>query len=94
MSKCLRDNGEEATIGLVNLEKTLGRNADGELLSKLLNSGVCYRISDLKVDGADMKNIGLTGPKIGGALDRLLTAVIEGRVENERESLIEFLKTN
>ena len=94
LTKCLRDNGEEATIGLVSLEKTLGHNADSDLLSKLLNSGVCYRISDLKVGGADMKNIGLTGPKIGEALDRLLTAVIEGRVENEREALIEFLKTN
>ena len=81
-------------LALINLEKTLGRNADGELFSKLLNSGVCYRISDLKVGGADMKNIGLTGPKIGEALDSLLTAVIEGRVENEREALIEFLKTN
>lgn len=94
LTKCLRDNGEEATHALVNLEKALGHNADSDLLSKLLNSGVCYRISDLKVGGADMKNIGLTGPKIGEALDRLLTAVIEGRVENEREALIEFLKTN
>ena len=94
LTKCLRDNGDEATLGLINLEKTLGRNADGELLSKLLDSGVCYRISDLKVGGADMKNIGLTGPKIGQALDNLLTAVIEGRVENERDALIEFLKTN
>ena len=41
-----------------------------------------------------MKNIGLTGPKIGITLDNLLTAVIEGRVENEREALIEFLETN
>lgn len=94
LTKCLRDNGEEATLGLINLEKALGRNADGDLLSKLLASGVCYRISDLKVGGADMKNIGLTGPKIGLALDNLLTAVIDGRVENERDALIEFLKTN
>ena len=94
LTKCLCDNGEEATHALINLEKALGHNADSDLLSTLLNSGVCYRISDLKVDGADMKNIGLTGPKIGEALYSLLTAVIDGRVENEREALIEFLKTN
>ena len=94
LTKCLRDVGEEATLGLINLEKTLGRNADGELLSKLLDSGVCYRISDLKVGGMDLKNIGLAGPKIGLALDNLLTAVIEGRVENEREALTKFLETN
>ena len=94
LTKCLRDNGEEATIGLVNLEKTLGHRVDSELLSGMFTNGVCYRIADLKVGGADMKNIGLTGPKIGITLDNLLTAVIEGRVENEREALIEFLETN
>ena len=94
LTKCLRDNGDEATLGLTNLEKALGHKADSDLLSKLLASGVCYRISDLKVGGADMKNIGLTGPKIGQALDTLLAAVIEGRVENERDALIEFLETN
>lgn len=94
LTKCLRDNGDEATLGLINLEKALGHKADSDLLSRLLDSGVCYRISDLKVGGADMKNIGLTGPKIGQSLDNLLTAVIEGRVENERDALIQFLKTN
>lgn len=94
LTKCLRDNGDEATLGLINLERALGRAADSDLLSGLLASGVCYRIADLKVGGADMKNIGLTGPKIGITLDNLLTAVIEGRVENEREALIEFLETN
>lgn len=94
LTKCLRDNGEEATIGLINLESTLGHKADMTLLNQLLASGVCYRISDLRVGGADMKNIGLTGPKIGITLDNLLTAVIEGRVENEREALLQFAKTN
>jgi tRNA nucleotidyltransferase (CCA-adding enzyme) len=94
LTKCLRDVGEEAALELVNLEKTLGHEADSDLLSGLLASGVCYRISDLKVGGMDLKNIGLAGPKIGLALDSLLTAVIEGRVENEREALIEFLETN
>ena len=94
LTKCLRDNGDEATLGLINLEKALGHKADSDLLSRLLASGVCYRISHLRVGGADMKNIGLTGPKIGQALDTLLTAVIEGRVENERDALIQFLKTN
>lgn len=94
LTKCLRDNGEEATLGLINLEKALGHKADSDLLSGLLASGVCYRISDLKVGGMDLKNIGLAGPKIGQALDTLLTAVIEGRVENNRDALIQFLKTN
>lgn len=94
LTKCLRDIGEEATRALINLEKTLGHKADMTLLNQLLASGVCYRISDLKVGGADMKNIGLKGPKIGLTLDNLLTAVIEVRVENEKDALIEFLKTN
>ena len=94
ITKSLRDIGAEATRGLINLEIAVGRDAKVGLLDELLNDNVCYRLSDLKVGGADMKALGLVGPQIGLTLDRLLTAVIDGEVENDREALINFAKTN
>ena len=89
----LRDLGEEAARSLIGLEITLGHTCDMALFEELLSANVCYRISDLTVGGAEMKALGLVGAEIGSTLDLLLTAVIEGRVENSREKLIEFVKT-
>lgn len=50
----------------------------------------CYKISHLKVDGEDIKSIGYFGKEIGTILKFLLSAVIEERVPNERDMLIEY----
>ena len=94
INRALRFLGEEAAFGLINLEKALGHKAEGDILSELLASGVCYRISDLDISGSDLTSLGYKGREIGLALDNLLTAVIDGRVENERAALTQFLKTN
>ena len=93
LTMALRDLGEEAARSLIGLEITLGHTCDMALFEELLSADVCYRISDLTVGGAEMKALGLVGAEIGSTLDLLLTAVIEGRVENSREKLIEFVKT-
>jgi hypothetical protein len=36
-------------------------------------------------------SLGISGREVGIALDRLLTAVIEGRVENTKTELLKFL---
>lgn len=58
----------------------------------------CYKISQLKVNGDDMKTIGYSGKEIGEVLNFLLSAVIEERTTNEYDALIEysqnFLKLN
>jgi hypothetical protein len=44
------------------------------------------------VRGGDLSAIGIKGEGIGQTLTRLLYAVIEGKVENEKEALLEFLR--
>jgi hypothetical protein len=36
--------------------------------------------------------LGYTGPAVGQALDRLVAAVIDGRVDNQKDALLHFLQ--
>ena len=92
--RALRALGEEAVRGLIKLEITLGnvKSDSLDLLDSLLTRGVCYRISDLAVSGGDIMTLGISGRDVGLALEKLLTAVIEGRVKNERDALVNLLR--
>lgn len=50
----------------------------------------CLKLSDLAVKGSDMIELGYHGKDIGIILNKLLNAVIDGKVENERNALTEF----
>lgn len=50
----------------------------------------CYKISHLKVNGDDIRAIGYSGKEIGIVLNYLLSAVIEERIPNEYNVLIEY----
>lgn len=60
----------------------------GECLPKCRDE--CYKISHLKVDGDDIKAIGYSGKEIGVVLNALLSAVIEERLVNEYDILLEY----
>ncbi|MBP5177482.1 MAG: CCA tRNA nucleotidyltransferase, partial [Clostridia bacterium] len=49
-------------------------------LDEVLNSGDCYRISDLEVDGDDIVALGFSGKAIGDVLRRVLDKVIDGEL--------------
>lgn len=49
-------------------------------------------LKGLAVNGHDMIAAGLSGPEIGRALSELLEAVIDGKVINQKEALLNFLK--
>lgn len=62
------------------------------LLEEILASGECYRIDMLAIGGDDLLAIGIPrGPMLGAALEEAYSAVIEGRVPNERDALLDFL---
>ncbi|MCL2111307.1 MAG: CCA tRNA nucleotidyltransferase [Clostridiales bacterium] len=59
------------------------------LVDEIVENSECFSLRDLAVDGRDMMGLGFEGPEIGQVLERLLEAVIEGEIENERGALIE-----
>jgi len=60
----------------------------------LANENPCVKRGQLAVNGADLLPLGLQGPQLGRMLDLLLEEVLEGRVENTREALLEFVIRN
>ncbi len=63
------------------------------LAEKVLSEEQCFSLKDLAVNGSDLIRMGYKpGPKIGTVLDKLLTKVIDGKLNNEKDELVEFIK--
>lgn len=84
-------HGEEIVRALFSLRRILGDSADMALLDDTLHDGVPYRISNLKINGNDIKDLGIKNAEIGKTLSRLLFAVMDGELKNEREELLLFV---
>jgi len=62
-------------------------------LRRLLSEHPCFSLKDLAVRGTDLLSLGLVqGKALGEMLSRLLQAVVDGEVENEREALLAMVK--
>lgn len=60
-------------------------------LDALLKKQPCFDRSGLALKGGDLLALGMQGPEIGATLDRMVEAVIEGRLPNEKEALLKHL---
>ena len=64
-----------------------------ERLRNLCENEACFTLKDLAINGNDLAALGIPpGPSIGRMLEKLLEAVMEKRVENTREALINLAK--
>lgn len=61
-----------------------------DILDRLLTEDACVSLRQLSVKGKDLLEIGLAGKEVGGMLQTLLEAVIEGTVPNSRDALMRF----
>jgi len=59
-----------------------------EILDALLARDACFSLKQLAVNGRDLMELGLRGPEIGAALDRLISAVVDGELPNEKSALL------
>lgn len=58
----------------------------------LYKKSPCYKLSDLAINGDDLKNMGYSGKEIGERLGFLLGAVMKDNVNNDMASLKKYLK--
>ncbi|MBQ6399626.1 MAG: tRNA nucleotidyltransferase [Clostridia bacterium] len=65
-----------------------------EALDALLREKPCFTLKEMAVNGSDLTALGLRGPAVGEGLARLLSEVMEGRLPNEREALLAFVKSD
>ena len=61
-------------------------------LDRLLAEQPCFDRSGLALSGRDLLDAGYRGAAIGQALDELVAAVIDGRVQNEKQALLRWLE--
>ena len=62
------------------------------LLEEIHAENSCLHISDLAVNGHDLLSLGITGPAIGKSLDWLLSQVLEEKLPNEKNALLNALR--
>ncbi len=108
IKKWLSKIGTERTLDLIDVKKAdmLSQNTEltmpeiegiektRQIVFDVLESEEAFKISDLAVNGYDLMSIGIKGEKIGKALNFLLEKVIDGELENKKESLINYLNKN
>ena len=64
------------------------------LIDEILESEACFQLRDLAVNGDDWLAAGLpAGPAVGEGLGRLLDAVIEGDLPNEKTALLKAARS-
>lgn len=59
-------------------------------LKEIIDNNECCTVSQLAVNGKDLQTNGLKGKAVGDALNILLDAVIEGKVENTKQALLTY----
>ena len=64
-----------------------------DMIRQLQSEDTCLSLKTLAVKGGDLISLGYTpGKVLGAALQRLLDAVIDDEVPNEKEALLQYLK--
>lgn len=89
IKRLLNSHGEKIT------EKYLRSLSSVSLLSELssiLENGECYTVSELALDGGEISSLGYKGKEIGLIQRKILEEIICGRLCNEKDAIIDFLK--
>ena len=97
----LAENTDEVNIrsllrlrsSLFNDRQHLSNHRENSLFSRimdLIDEGFCYSVDQLAITGGNLMTEGLAqpGPSMSNLLDWLLHEVVEGRVENNKEALL------
>ncbi len=63
-----------------------------ELLEEIRRENACLSLKDLAVNGHDLMALGLQGKAVGAALQTLLDQVLEEKLPNERQTLLDYVR--
>ena len=103
IKKRLNRIGKERFLDLIKIQRAdnlaqnpaLTRMEHFNTLEKISNEIInqsCFDLSSLKIKGSDLAKLGFVGKEIGEALKTLLDEVIENKLPNEKEALMERAK--
>lgn len=92
--KRLAEKGEAVCLCAAAAIKAVYGGDDIRLLRRVIRSGECYSLKELKITGDDLTALGYSGRDLGRALEALLAHVIEYPQDNDRELLLRLAKNN
>lgn len=84
----------EIAIHILKLKALYNENTYNAInfAKDVINNSECYCTSQLNINGNDLIQLGYKGAEIGNILNKLLSTVIEEKVENKKELLIDYIK--
>ena len=63
-----------------------------DIIKELKEDNECIKLVELSVNGYDLINLGLRGKEIGDTLNHLLELVLDGKLSNTKQDLLEYVK--
>ncbi len=77
----------------ISWERIAPLNKVSQILNKVLEDKKAFTLKDLAINGNDLISIGYQeGPQIGKLLQIMLELVIDGKLDNQKETLLAFIK--
>lgn len=84
----LKAHNPEKTDYEIEMINLLKREID-----EIVKNEEAFRISDLDISGNDLIALGFTGKEIGDMLNEVLALVVDDKLNNEKETITQYLKT-
>lgn len=76
----------------VNLDYDIDQNKINQLLEEIKKEESCLKVTDLEVKGQDLMNLGIYNKKIKEVQIQLLDLIIDEKLENKKDVLLEYIK--
>ena len=61
---------------------------------EIISNNECYNINMLQINGKDIESLGYYGKEIGNCLELTLEAIIDGKIKNNKDSILNYIKLN
>ena len=92
LKKAVAQRGERAVRFALEFRE---RSEQLEWLDKSLENGECMNKKDLKINGRDLLSIGIEqGTKMGQVISELFDLVLQDKLPNQKDKLIEYVQKN
>ena len=80
------DRLDHTSYELMNIDEMIN------IIRQIKEDNECIKLSDLAVNGYDLINLGFYGKEIGYTLNHLLELVMDDKISNNSESILNFIK--
>lgn len=80
------DRLDHTNYELINIEEVKS------IVKQIKEDSECIKLADLSVNGYDLIELGLSGKEIGSTLNYLLELVMDDKINNNKEEILELIK--